>query len=57
MEPTPSTPSTPSTTKPSLPRPYLWGAVIAAAALPVILLGAIIAILAATNHNVLNWME
>jgi hypothetical protein len=56
MEPTP-TASPAKSSNPPLPRKYVWGALAVAALLPGILFGALIALLTATNFNLLHWME
>ena len=43
--------------KAPLNRRFVWLAVIIATVLPLILLAAVIAVLASTNYNFLEWME
>ncbi len=58
-----TTPSATVTTTPSanpskpLPRAAYWGALIVAAALPLVLLVTLILVLVSTNYNFLEWME
>ena len=58
-ESSPATSSQP--TKPStetvLPREVVVAALVVAAALPAILLGALVTLMIAANYNFLNWME
>ncbi len=53
---TSSQPTKPST-QPTLPRSVVVAAVVVAAALPAILLGALATLLIAANYNLLDWME
>ena len=46
-----------ATTRPVLPRPVFWTALVIAAALPVILLVTLVIVMVATQYNFLNWME
>ena len=58
-ESSPATSSSPAKagTQPALPRSVVMAAVIVAAALPAILLGALVTLMVAANYNFLNWME
>lgn len=58
-ESSPATSSSPAktSTQPALPRSVIVASVILAAALPAILLGAIVTLMVAANYNFLNWME
>ena len=58
-ESSPATSSQPAKpgSQPALPRSVVVAAVVGAAALPAILLGALVTLLIAANYNFLNWME
>lgn len=58
-EASPATSSQPTKpgSQPALPRQVVIAAVVVAAALPAILLGALFTLLIAANYNFLNWME
>ncbi len=53
----PSRPVLAHTTVQPLPKHSVRVALLAAAALPVILLLVVIAVMVATNYNILNWLE
>ena len=58
-ESSPTTSSQPAKqgSQPTLPRQVVIAAVVVAAVLPIILLGALFTILMAANYNFMNWME